>query len=173
MKVSKKIILFGLTVIITMIMGLWNTFWQMWLWNTQYIFNTELDKVIDTQYNWDALNSSPIEHWAFRLVNWESWNWRLSGLAWTETEITSYTTAIDKILKVIQNIVNYALWLLWVVALIYLIIHGFMILTAGGDDSKTKKWFKWIKNAFIAIAWIWLSRIIISFILRLIYTLTT
>jgi len=101
------------------------------------------------------------------------WQWNNTyWLVWTDQQFDDYNTALTKILTVIQNIVNYALWLLWVIALIYLIIHWFMILTAGSDDSKSKKWFKWVKNAFLALAGIGLSWIIISFILWVINTLT-
>ena len=140
--------------------------------NTTSIYNTSGWKVINAQYDWSDI-SWPLNDWAYRIVNWEWWSWQLTWLVWTDQKITKHEEAFNKILKTIQNIVNYTLWILWVIALIYLIIHGFMILTAAWDDSKTKKWFKWIKNAFLAIAWIWLSWIIISFILWLINTLTT
>lgn len=133
----------------------------MWLGNMSTIYNPDITKVIDTQYNNWAIDN-PIEDWAKRVT--PEW----AGLAGTDTEITDYTDALGKVLHVIQNVVNYALWILSLVALIYLIIHWLMIMTAAWDDGKMKKWLKWVKNAFIAIAWIGLSRIIISFILWLI-----
>jgi threonine/homoserine/homoserine lactone efflux protein len=42
-------------------------------------------------------------------------------------------------LEIIQNVINYALGLLAVIALVYLLYHGFLIATAGNDDSKAKK----------------------------------
>ncbi|MEI7557973.1 MAG: hypothetical protein WCJ45_03990 [bacterium] len=42
-------------------------------------------------------------------------------------------------MDVIKNIVNYALGMVALVALIYLIYHGFLILTAAGDDTQYKK----------------------------------
>lgn len=134
----------------------------MGLWNMSTIYNPDQTKVINTEYNSSTINN-PIEDWARRVTPDNAW---LVGT--DETEITDYMDALGQVLHVIQNVVNYALWILSLVALIYLIIHGFMILTAAGDDAKMKKWLKWVKNAFIAIAWIWLSWIIISFILWLI-----
>ena len=135
--------------------------------NSTTIYNTEIENAINTQYNWEDIND-PIRIWA---------GWVLSGgIEWivsSDEEIDGYETALQRILKTIQNIVNYTLWILGLVALIYLIVQWFTILTAAWDDSKVKKWLKWIKNAFIAIAWIWLSRIIITFIIRLINTLAT
>lgn len=149
---------------------LWPWPWWMSLWNDTNIYNKELWNVINTQYDWNDI-SWPLNDWAYRIVKWEWWNWQLTWLVWTDEKITDYSDALSKILRTIQNVVNYTLWILSLIALIYLIIHWFIILTAAGDDSKVKKWFKWIKNAFLAIAWIWLSRIIISFIIWLINTL--
>ena len=54
------------------------------------------------------------------------------------------------------------------VALVYLIYHGFIMLTAAGDDAQYKKGLKGIKFAAIAIVGIGLSRLIVSGIFRLI-----
>lgn len=154
--------------------GWWWLFWRWWmsLWNDSNIYNQELWNAINTQYDWNDI-SWPLNDGAYRIVNWEWGNWQLSWLVWTDQKIDDYEDALSKILKTIQNVVNYTLWILSLIALLYLVIHWFIILTASGDDSKVKKWLKWIKNAFLAIAWIWLSWIIISFILWLITTLTT
>ena len=150
----------------------WSLLWWprnnwMSLQNTPIIYNTDITQAIDTKYNWTDIEENPIEVWMWSVI-WAWWNEQIWGLAWTETEITDYHDALNKILKVIQNVVNYTLWILWLIALIYLIIHGIIILTALSDDSRTKKWLKWVKTAFIAIAWIWLSWVMISFILWLI-----
>lgn len=132
------------------------------LWYTT-IYNTGRENAIapidDPNDTWSILHV-----WSRRIF----WQWNVEWLVWTDEAIGNYNTALTKILTVIQNIVNWALWILWLIALIYLIIHWFMILTAAGDDSKSKKWFKWVKHAFIALWWIWLSWIIVSFIIRLI-----
>jgi hypothetical protein len=64
--------------------------------------------------------------------------------------------------------INYALASLSLVALIYLMYHGFIILTAAGDDSKYKEGMKGIKYALIAIGGIGLSWIFISTIFRVV-----
>lgn len=139
----------------------------VWLGNMTSIYNQSGGNALNTNYNW-ANMSWPLNDWAYRIVNWDGWEQHVSWLVWTDQEITEYSDALSKIVRLIQNIVNYALWLLWVISVVYLLIHGFMVLTAGWNDEKTKKWLKWIKRAFIAIAWIALSWIIIRFILRII-----
>lgn len=144
--------------------------WWMWLWNEQFIFNTEIDKIVDTTFWWEYDGSgNPTRIWTYRI----SWEWTIEWLVWTSDIIDNYETALTKVLHVIQNVVNYTLWILGLIALIYIMIHWFIILTAAGDDTKAKKWYKWIKNAFIAIAWIGLSWLIISWIIRLINTVAT
>lgn len=159
--------------------GWWNWGWNWgwtngWVsfWNNLSIYTRDLWKVINTQYDWEEMKW-PLNDWAYRIVNWDWGQWHISWLAGTEQEITDYDDALDKIINVIQNVVNYTLWLLWAIAVVYLLIHGFMILTAAWDDNKTKKWLKWIKNAFIAIVGIWLSWVIIRFILRIIQFATS
>ena len=159
---KRFIISFILTVTWCCILNTCTAGTWMWLGNMSTIYNPDIWKVIDTQYNNSDINN-PIEDWAKRITP------ENAGLVGSDSqEITDYMDALAGVLHVIQNVVNYALWILSLVALIYLIIHWFMILTAAWDDSKVKKWLKGVKNAFIAIAWIWLSWIIISFILRLI-----
>ena len=167
----KKIftIIITLTVYIT-----WFSYARFWLSDSWWIYTTWRENAIAPITNendtWSILHI-----WSRRIFwlwnNWEPTNdyW----LVWTDQQFSDYNAALTKILTVIQNIVNYALWLLWVIALIYLIIHWFMIMTAGGDDSKSKKWFKWVKNAFLALGGIGLSWIIISFILWVINILAT
>lgn len=182
----KKIINKTLTIIITTIClvsiclsewpdGNWTYEWPLlwWWWRFslgwENIYNTDITSVINTEYNWTSIETNPIEAWIWYAI-WVWWEEPISWLAWTETEITEYDDALSKIIIVIQNVVNYVLWILAVIAVTYLLIHGFIILTAAGDDSKVKKWLKWVKNAFIAIAWIWLSWIIVALILWFIRT---
>ena len=54
-------------------------------------------------------------------------------------KITTFDDAEMGTLDIIKSFVNYALGLVSFVALIYLIYHGVMIITAAGDDSKYKK----------------------------------
>ncbi|MEI7562240.1 MAG: hypothetical protein WCJ39_00515 [bacterium] len=92
----------------------------------------------------------------------------MAGIVGVDSQITDHATAKNATLQVVKNIVNYALGLLSLIALVYLIFNGFLILTAGGDDTQYKKGLKSIKNALIAIAGIGASRLIVSAIFRLI-----
>ena len=148
----------------------WGLFWRWWLWfwDNQNIFNENLENAISPIEEDPNSDGSILHIWSHRIFG--IWNWDIEWIVWSDQEINNYNIALTKVLTVIQNIVNYTLWLLWVIAVIYILIHWFMILTAAWDDSRSKKWLKGIKNAFIAIAWIGLSWIIISFILWLINT---
>jgi hypothetical protein len=90
-----------------------------------------------------------------------------------EDQITSHKEAESQVMQIIKNVINYALWLLSLISLVYLIYHGFLMITAAGDDTQYKKWLKWLKFAAIALAWIWLSWIVISFIFYIIQWLRT
>jgi len=83
-------------------------------------------------------------------------------------DIQSHNQAKENILNILKNIINYALGLLGLIALIYLLAHGFMILTAAWDDEKYKKGLKGIKYASIALGGIGLSFFMIKFVFRLI-----
>lgn len=83
-------------------------------------------------------------------------------------EINEHQEAQESVLNIIKNIINYALAMLWFVALVYLLVHGFMIVTAAGDDEKYKKGLKGIKYATIAMVGIGLSFFVISMVFRLI-----
>lgn len=87
-------------------------------------------------------------------------------------EITDHWTALNHTIHLIQVAINWLLWILATVALIYVLYCGFLIFTAGSDEAWVKKWTKWIKTAAIALAWIWLSWLIVSAILWLINNLT-
>jgi hypothetical protein len=113
----------------------------------------------------DAINSvwidDPLREWTTNI--WEQTQW--IAMSWI---ITTSEEAQDQTVVFIQKIVNYFLALLWLVALLYLIYHWILILTAVWDDTKYKKWLKWIQTAAIALGWIWFSRFIVSLILYVI-----
>jgi hypothetical protein len=66
-------------------------------------------------------------------------------------KITSHQKAKNQTMDVIRNIINYALYFAAFIALVYLIYHGFLVLTAAGDDTQYKKGLSGIKYATIAI----------------------
>lgn len=132
-----------------------------------YILNDNAQQVLDTQ----GIND-PIRDGAYKIINSDpstpGWSWSLMGIVWVNSQITDHQTAKNNTLQIVKNIVNYALGMLSLVALVYLIFHGFMVVTAGGDDTQYKNGLKSIKNALIAIAGIGASWLIVSFIFRLI-----
>lgn len=105
----------------------------------------------------------------------QSWFWDSSLVQWYTVP---WTTNInqnngDKILDVVKVTVNWVLWILSLIALILCLYWWFLMLTAAGDESKVKTWTKVLKHAAIWLAIIWLSRLIISFVFRLINKFTT
>lgn len=166
--------IFSFIFIISSSVLLTNTFWQWFeLWNTSTILNTDVNEALNTDNGNGATIGDPIREWAYQVVHSNDNQYWLSWIINNDQEITEHSVALGKTLDIIKNIINYALWLLSLVALIYLILHGFMIVTAAGDDEKYKKWLAWIKHAVIAIWGIWLSRFVISFIFWIITNITT
>lgn len=168
-KSSKKIITFILVLTIGILYSKFfcetsaeiNFFWN------NPIYNTWISNVIT-----GSASDNPMRDGILTITNWTNGNWWILWILHTNNIIRNHMEALNDTLKIIQNIVNYALWLVWLIWLIYMLVQWFIILTAWQDDSKQKKWFKWIKNGIIAMIWIWLSWFVISFVLWLINTLT-
>lgn len=74
------------------------------------------------------------------------------------------TSAWERVTGSIKTIVNRALSILWLVALVYLMYHGFMVLTAWSNDDRVSKWMKWVQYALIAIVAIGLTRLFLSLV---------
>lgn len=83
-----------------------------------------------------------------------------------------YDSKLKNVTSLIQITINRLLWILSLVALVYVLYCGFSIFSAWSDDGKVKKWKKWLTTAAIAIAWIWLSWLIVSLMLWFINILT-
>jgi hypothetical protein len=88
-------------------------------------------------------------------------------------DITSHEKALQETLRLIQIIINRFLGMLSLTALIYLLYHGFLMLTAREDGKQFDKGKAGIKVAVIAISGIGISRFIISAIFRLINLVTS
>jgi hypothetical protein len=144
-----------------------NVFGQFELWNTSTILNTDINSTLDTNVWWSDI-WNPLRQWAYQVVSSDDWNYTLEWIINNDNEISEHNQALEKTLWIIKNIINWALWMLSLVALVYLLVHWFMMVTAAWDEAKFKKWLKWIKYAAIAIAGIWLSWFIVSFIFRII-----
>ena len=125
-----------------------------------YILNENSQRVLDTQGIED-----PLRDGAYNIT--QSWSDSLDVVS-SDNKISSHQTAQIQTMNIIKNIINYALGMVSLVALIYLIYHGFLILTATGDETQYKKGLKGIKFAAIAIAGIGMSWLIVSAIFWLI-----
>lgn len=136
-----------------------------WSFCNSNIYNKELSNAISG----GSSEVDPIRYGVKTVTTWVTNTWGIMWILHTNI-ISNHMEALNSTLRVVQNIVNYALGLVSLIALIYMLAQWFVVLTAGSDDSKQKKWFKWIKNGLIAIVWIALSWIIVSFLIRLINT---
>lgn len=149
-----------------------NVFGQFELWNTSTILTTDINEAVNTDV-WSTTIWDPIRQWAYQVVSSDDWDYTLNWIVDSDDEITQHSTALNRTLGIVNNIINWALGMLSLVALIYLLFHGFIMVTAAGDEAKYKKGLKWIKYAAIAIGWIWLSWFIVSLIFRIIKGITT
>lgn len=155
----KKLII-GWIIMYTSLLVVWYA--QMIVPDSQnYILNENDQQILNTQ----NIND-PLRDGAYNMINPQWWG-SLSGVVWVNDQISSHQNAQSRVMDVIKNIINYALGLLGLIALVYLIYHGFLILTAAGDDTQYKKGIKGIQYAAIAIAGIGASWLIISAIFRL------
>lgn len=74
--------------------------------------------------------------------------------------------------EIIQRAINRVLGILWLIALIILLYGGFLMLTAAGNDEKYNKWFTILKHTAIGLAFIGISRFIVSMIFYLVDIIT-
>ena len=145
----------GAIIIYTSLLVVWYA--QMIVPDSEnYILNENEQQVLDTE----NIND-PLREWAYNIISPEGWN-VMSGIASANDEISSHENAQTKVMNVIKNIINYALSMIALIALVYLIYHGFLILTAAGDDTQYKKGLKGLKYAAIAMGGIGVSRLIVS-----------
>lgn len=158
------------TAIITIIWIIW-MFWAAWICNSQLeipwestIFSSNQDQYIDANGI-----SNPIRDGAYAAIQSPDSENEVDWIQGVNKKIEDHNTAKERTLAIIKNLINYALGLLSLVALIYIIYHGIMIMTAAWDDAKYKEWLKWVKFAAIALVWIWLSRVLVSSIFWVIF----
>lgn len=89
---------------------------------------------------------------------------KIENLLSQKTIIEDHSSATQKTMKIIKIIINYILWFASVVALVMLLLAGFKILTAAGDDKATGAGMQSIKKVWIALIGIGLSWLFVSFI---------
>lgn len=158
----KKLIISGIIMYASLLV-VWYA--QMIVPDSQnYILNENDQQVLNTE----NIND-PLRDGAYNIIEPQWWTGALSGVvgAW-ESLISSHETAQNKVMTVVKNLINYALWMVALVALVYLMYHGFMILTAAGDEAQYKNGLKWVKFAAIALVGIGMSWLIVSAIFWLI-----
>ena len=90
-----------------------------------FILNEDPNQVLNTQGIGD-----PIREGAYQVINAQDSNANDKIVGVVNNKISSSQQAQSQTLGLIKSIVNYALGLVSLVALIYLIYHGFIILTA-------------------------------------------
>ncbi len=128
------------------------------------ILTKDFNQVLET----DDIND-PLRDGAYGIIGGDNVDPKEQITSVLEAEkITEHKTAMDNTLNLIKRTINYLLWFMWLVALVYLIYHWFLILTAGDDDAQYKKWLKSMKYAAIAIWWVWISWLFVSFIFWLV-----
>lgn len=114
------------------------------------------------------IEDSPIELGA--------WNpgTELKGSSFTNngTVLTDTEESREKTLDYITGLVNYALWILGLIALLYLIYHAVLTLTAGSDDGQASKWREGMKYAAYALLGLGAARFMVSMIIFLINLVT-
>jgi len=72
----------------------------------------------------------------------------------------------DDLLGVVADVINVVLGLLGLIAVIIILIAGFEWMTAGGNTDTVKKAQTRMKNGLIGLAVIFLSWVIVSFVLN-------
>ena len=149
---------------------------KMWIFMIMMTFVLNLFSGILTYANlnaWDPIRS----HWnddstpvvsgnnVEEISQWSnSFSERLKWIVYLP-EPWNYSTSLWYAIALIQLLVNRILWMLAFIALIYMLYCGFLVLSAWSDDGNAGKGKKWISNAAIALAWIWLSWLIVSVII--------
>jgi hypothetical protein len=143
-----------------------------WL-NIPNIDDTILNTNENDAVNTDLTDGNPIRDGIYNLIqDSQDQNNVIANIIGNGAEIGDHTSAQNQTFQIINNFINYALWLVAMIALIYLLYHGFLMITAAGDEEQYSKWLQWIKYAGIALAGIGVSRFVVSLIFYLIQLIT-
>lgn len=70
----------------------------------------------------------------------------------------------DSLITTIKRAVNILLSFLGLIALIILLVGGFQMVTAAGDENKYKKGFTILRQAAIGLLFIWLAALFVNLI---------
>lgn len=88
------------------------------------------------------------------------------------SEVTSTEQSRSKTADYVRALVNYALAIIGLVALLYIAYHGFLTLTAAGDDEKSAKWLEWMRYGAMALIGIAVAWFLLSLVFWLIQQIT-
>lgn len=152
----KKIWLVLLGIIVFFWINLQYTQWLSTRDHPNTRFSTELERDSDPKVGNELIDEKD-PTWEWSKAMWDKSLWILHL-----PQASNYETELWYLLALIKITINWILWMLAFIVLIYLLYCGFQILSAWEDDKGVSTWRKWIKNAAIAIAWIWLAWLIIS-----------
>lgn len=159
MTIGKKILWIGLWLILSICFFSFNNkSTANLIWGSVSTYNIETPFVwMDWQAQDPWKDASQIVQQDTSILN------KLYQVFWLDV-VNKYPWA-PKFLLYIKRIINLALWLLSFVCLIMLIYTFYMMFFTGNEEwTKKAKWN--LIGIFIALAVIWLSRLIVSFIFR-------
>lgn len=91
---------------------------------------------------------------------------------YNDTKLEDTGTSREKTANYVKGLINYFLSLAGLVALLYLLYHGFLAVTAGTDEDQLKKGMQGVRYAGMAIIWVGVARFLVSGILWLTFIIT-
>lgn len=148
MKIIKQLWIITFSIVSIFVINLWYGF-GLRIWPVTENFAWDSSPVVNDQ---DIEN---INEW------WETFSRKLDGILWLPQK-DDYATSLWYVTTLVQVLINWLLWILAFVALVYMLYCGFLVLFSWSDDKNASKGKKWISTAAIALAWIWLSWLIVS-----------
>jgi hypothetical protein len=162
----KKIWLFLLGIMVVFGLSLQYTEWWLSIPRDHRTSSWSVWKDRDSDWKIDGEKIStvdPMWHWRKVVDDMDEWIITLD-------QPSDYDTWLWYALTLVQIAVNRTLGMLAFVTLVYMVYNWFLVLSAWSNDKNVDKGKKWIKNAIIAIVWIALAWLVISAIIRLIWS---
>ena len=114
---------------------------------------------------------------AWVYAQWAAWGtptvtttfWSVGDSAWIGVA-WAWQDKWGDLINIIKSFINRVLGILSLIALIILLRGWFQMVTAAGDETKYKKWFKILQQAAVWLVVIWVSRFVVSIIFFLLRT---
>lgn len=91
---------------------------------------------------------------------------------YNDTKLEDTATSWEKNANYIKGYINYFLSITGLIALLYLLYHGFMAVTAGTDEDRLKKGMEGVKYAGMAIIGIGVAWFVVSGLFWLSFIIT-